>query len=301
MRRFLISCASVAAFLVAPHARAQLVGIESDTGMLYDISFSGGPVQLSLIKDTGIVGIASLDFYDGSLYGFTSGSSPTLYELSPQGDVLGSVSLDLLFTNEGALAIAADGTGYGMNSSFSFSPKLFHFSLENGLLLDSPIDVGLGAGGARDINGLAWLPATPERNGVGPLLGLDRVEGGLITIDPSTGATALDTIVPNVGNFGVGGVGGMVADDEGQIYFNTAGPGGDKPGSNVLYRFDPDTHALEPIGSLGTTISGSGISGLAIVPEPATISLLALGALAFLCRPRRWRLATASANRSRQV
>lgn len=286
MSLFSLGYAALVTIMIVPSTHANLVGIEADTGNLYEISFSSGPVELTLIKETGILGMASLEFFDGSLYGFTSGLGPTLYELSLEGDILDSRPIDLTFAIEGGLVIAPDGSAFGLNASFSSSPKLFQFDLASGLLLGEPIAIDTGPGGTRDINGLAWLPALDgARNGTAMLLGLDRVESRLITIDPLTGSTTPFASVPNVG-----GVGGMVVDDHGQIFLSTSGPTGDRPGSNLLYRVDPVTTDLELIGTFGPTVNGIGISGLAVIPEPATISLLALGGLALLCTRRKRRL-----------
>jgi len=108
----------------------------------------------------------------------------------------------------------------------------------------------------------------------GKLVGLDRVSNSLLTIDPATAVSSvLAPLAPTVG-----GVGGMtVIADKG--YFSTSGPGSVNPGSDSLYAFDAMTGSYSLIGSFLPTITGTGISGLALVPEPsaAMMGLVALG------------------------
>jgi len=272
-------CALALAF--GPSVRANLVGIESDTGNLYAVSTTDA--SLTLITNTGITGLASLEFLNGSLYGFTQGTDPTLYELATDGSIVGSIPLGADVITEGALVFGPDGVAYGMSDSvFSFAPVLFSFDLATGAVLDT-VPVDTGTAGALDINGLAWLSGDTLNNG--QLLAVDRFSNSLLTISTSTGDTAFFSAVPNT----VGGVGGMAVDAEGQVFFSTAGPGGLNPGSNLLYRIDPDTKVITPIGEFSVDnvrVEGVGISGLAIIPEPAALSLLALGGLSLLRRRR---------------
>ena len=57
-------------------------------------------------------------------------------------------------------------------------------------------------------------------------------------------------------------------------YFATAGPGASIPGSNQLYSFNLFTGDHTLIGSFVGTITGTGIGGLAVIPEPMTIALV---------------------------
>jgi hypothetical protein len=68
-------------------------------------------------------------------------------------------------------------------------------------------------------------------------------------------------------------------------YYNTSGPSSAAPGSNQLYSFDLFSGQSTLIGGFGPIITGTGISGLAaIVPEPSSVVLAVLGAVALLGR-----------------
>ena len=81
-----------------------------------------------------------------------------------------------------------------------------------------------------------------------------------------------------------------VINDQG--YFSTAGPGANIPGSNELYAFNALTGAYSLVGSFGVTITGTGISGLALtpIPEPsaALLGAISLVLLATFVRRRKY-------------
>jgi hypothetical protein len=133
-------------------------------------------------------------------------------------------------------------------------------------------------GGSHDINGMVW------RND-GMLVGVDRLSNAIVEINPVTAEVSL---LAGIGADIVGGVGGMVIDGA-TAYLATAGPGGTRPGSNSLYRVNLDTGALSHIGVFsigGAPLTGSGISGLSIVPEPTALTIMAIAALGFIRRRR---------------
>jgi len=153
------------------------------------------------------------------------------------------------------------------------------------LLTGQATMVGVISGGGHDINGLGWRSD-------GQLIGLDRISNALLTIDPSTAASALlRTITPTVG-----GVGDLnIVGDSG--FFDTSGPGGTIPGSNELYSFNPFSGDYQLIGSFSPTITDSGISGLAFrVPEPSPALFGALGALFLLLSRKRCKTEGAQAS-----
>lgn len=268
--------ASVLALAMARPAQADLLGIDDDTGDLYNVSTS--TAGLTLIGSTGISGIGEIEFSPGgTLYGFTVGGGSTLYTINPTTAVATSVGpLGLPFVFEGGLAFSPSGTAYATNGDSADNPQLLTINLTTG----AATVVGTISGGAHDIDGLAYRSD-------GKLIGLDRVTNSLLLIDPTTAAASTLAAVPAT----VGAVGGMTIQN-GVGYYNTGGPGATIPGSNELYSFDLTTGASTLIGSF-SSITGTGISGLAgisdqtTVPEPGTVALFVatgLGSASLLLR-----------------
>lgn len=267
---------------VSPALGNQMLAIEYDTGNIYDVDVSPTDVTLTLLGSTEIAGFGSLEFApDGTLYGFTTGldPGPKLYEIeidprdfTVTATVIGELGLDNVF--DGSLVFAPDGTVYGTNRGATTSPQLFTIDINTG---EATVIGTISVGGdtEHDINAMGW------RND-GMLVGLDRVANALLAIDP---ADATAEIIANV-TPDVGFVGGMAVWGE-TGYFATSGPDPDPNGSNELYAFDLFSGQHQLLGSFdGTITTGNGISGLAIVPEPASLLLVAAGGLVFL--RRRW-------------
>ena len=262
-----VSAALLLATCVAPGASAvDLLGIHAETGDLFEISTLDATP--SWVGATGIPGFGSLELgSDGFLYGFTTGTGATLYMIDPVDFGTTEIGpLDIGFIFDGSLVFAPDGTVYGTNRESDLDSELFSLDILTG----EATTIGPVGDGNHDINAMAWRDDST-------LVGLDRISNSLLAINPADGSTTFIAAVDPV----VGGVGGMtVAGD--MAYFTTAGPGG-AAGSNELYSVDLFTgqHAL--VGSLSPTITGVGISGLA-VPEPASLLLMLLGGLALFRR-----------------
>lgn len=253
-------------------ARADLLGVDFNSGTLYSVSETNA--ALTPLGNTGITSFAAIEFApSGTLYGFTAGSS-TLYTINPLTAATSPVGpLGLSFVFEGGLAFAPNGTAYGTNSDSNVNPQLFSLNLTTG----SATIIGTISGGNHDINGLAY-------RGDGNLIGLDRESNSLLVINPVTAASSVLNAVPTT----VGAVGGMAVLN-GVGYYNTGGPGGSIPGSNLLYSFDLFTGASTLVGSFAPTITGTGISGLAAIPEPDSIVLALVGCAGLFGFSRRWR------------
>lgn len=247
--------------LVVAPVSASLIGVDWDTGVLYNVSTSDA--SLSVIGSTGITELSALEFApNGTLYAFSSGSQARLYTIDPVTATATSVGPLGMFAFEGGIAFSPGGTAYAVGGSSVSSPQLLQLNLATG----AASVVATLSGGAHDINGLAWRSD-------GMLVGLDRVSNGLVTINPATGATALLAIVDT----DIGATGGMAAVGN-TGYFSTSGPGDVIPGSNNLYSFDLFTGAHTLVGSFAPAIENTGIGGLAI-PEPSTLA----GMLLFSC------------------
>jgi hypothetical protein len=253
-------------------ARADLIGVDFDTGTFYNVSTTNA--ALTVLANPGITNLAEIERApDGVLYGFTTGGGATLYRFDSATYAPTAIGpLNLGFAFEGGLAFSPGGIAYATNGGDAGAAQLFTINLNTG----AATEVGVISGGGHDINGLAYRSD-------GMLIGLDRVTNSLLLINPTTAAS---TAFAPIG-VTVGAVGGMTVDG-GTGYFSTSGPGGGIPGSNELYSFNLMTGQQTLIGSFASTItSGNGISGLATyaataVPEPSTAVLASIGAVGCL-------------------
>ncbi|HNQ22235.1 MAG TPA: PEP-CTERM sorting domain-containing protein [Phycisphaerae bacterium] len=280
-----VGVALIAALLLTPGAaRASLFGIERDTGRLYHISVDNA--ALDLIGETGLSNVGALEYHpgEGVFYALTMGVSSisSLYRIrlaEDRGiDSVEQVGLLGIYCYEGGLAFAPDGTAYALNGGSTLA-RLMTINLETGqATVVNPMEAH------HDINGLGWRAD-------GMLIGLDATTQTIRVINPATAAsTALRTvtITPGVGTYG-----GMAVPPEGATgYFVTGGPGAPNAGSNALYSFNVNTGEYLLIGSFPTSngqhvIAGEGFSGLAFVPEPATLLLLVAATPLVLRRRRR--------------
>ena len=277
-----MTIASWFAWPAQPAARAgtvdaALVGIDY-SGQLFSISTTDA--TYSLLADVDLLNIGGLDFSDGVLYGLTKDVNPVLHSFMPDGAVIATTPVgDLAFIIEGGLALLGDGTAYAINAGFASDPVLAQLDVDSADVLQST-----SLTSPRDINGLAWVPVAA---GGGSLLGIDRVSNAVVQINPGSGAVTFLRSVPGV----VGDVGGMAYLDN-LVYFSTAGSGTANPGSSELYSFDPASGTVALVGQLAPaageqrSVGSAGFSGLAVVPEPGTLGLLA-GAVTLLARYRR--------------
>lgn len=251
-------------------ASAQLIGVEFDTGRFYSISMVDG--SLSIIGDTGIQGIGSIEFnpIDGKIYGFTTGQTPVLHEfvIPASLDQVTATPIGPLgvFTFEGGLAFSPTGSAFAVNGGVTV-PALLSVNLATGQA--SVVD---SFEARHDFAGLGWRSD-------GFLIGLDSTDNALMTINATTAAvTTIDQIDSTIGS-----VGGMALGEK-MSFFVTGGPTAVNPGSNSLYSFDPFTGDHFLIANYEDQILGTGFSGLTIIPEPGTLALLVLGGIALARR-----------------
>jgi hypothetical protein len=280
----LLGLAALTALLLGQSAAKAdpMLAIDQDSGTLYQVNTANA--ALTPIGGTGLTSsVGDITFApDGTLYAITTSAAPvpSLYTINPHtaaATLVGPLGIGFVF--EGALAFAPNGTLYGANQGSSGSDTLFTINRTTGAATT------IGSIGSHDLNGFAFRSD-------GKLVALDRVTNSLLLIDPNTLAVStLAAIGPTVG-----AVGGLTISGT-NAFFSTSGPGGSISGSNSLYSFDPFTGSSTLVGSFAPTITGDGISGIALpapaapppaVPEPSTFAQLALGGGA-LAGWRRWR------------
>ncbi len=103
---------------------------------------------------------------------------------------------------------------------------------------------------------------------------LDTRNEALVNLDPASG-----TINSTVSlSLSLGSVAGMEHDVDTGIFYVVDGRA---DGTDSLYTLDPNSGTLFLIGSLGLD---EGLSGLAIIPEPATLVICLLAATFLLKR-----------------
>lgn len=280
-RAVCVACAALLpAFATSAHA-AMLYGLDFGNGGLYQVSTDDA--TLNLVGNTGVkLAAFVMNPEDNMLYGYTTGASPVLYRIDPATAIATSVAAMAApggtFMFEGALALSPEGTAYGLNFGNKFNNSLFTVDLVSGAVTVGPRLSPNDGLNPHDINGLVWRSD-------GMLVAIDEVQNSLIVIDPDTGviSTLFDLNSGPSPRPTLGSSGDMTAiGDTG--YFCAAGPGANPAGTNDLWAVNLFTGVPERIGAFSTGLSTQGLSALA-VPEPATLSLLALGGL--LLRRRR--------------
>jgi len=243
-----------------------LIGSDFD-GILYDIDLLTGAV--SNPRNTGINPLAGIEFSaDGTLYGLsTFGNSPnpnSLFRVDPRTGASTLIGITGIEVTEGGLAF--DPTSellYGCQAKGQ--DLLYTFDLSNAKATVKGTIVSSG-----DISAISFDDS-------GTLYAIDQLEQSLLTLDPSN-ANIIKSIDLNIS---LGSILGMDFDPSSGIMYVADGSSG---GTDTLYTVDLSTGVLSPVGPTGLT---DGLSGLAIVPEPYTISLLGLGSFLVLKKRRR--------------
>lgn len=254
-------CAVVSVWMSsAVFGAAPLVGSGWPRGILYDIDPATG--DASNPRSTGLVRLIGItDGGDGYLYGF-AGRSRHLHRIDPftgESELVEGTGLCSLF--EGDLDFdPISGTLYTVQRTAD-GPRTTRDLVTIDLANGEARAVGeLPVGG--DPSAMAFDPG-------GTLYVLDTARDLLLTVDPQT-ADVLSEIPVNVS---LGSAAGMDFDPlTGLLYVAD----GHRHGTDALYTLDPATGDFDRIGSTGLR---KGLAGLQFLPEPATLSLMAAGAL----------------------
>ncbi len=263
----------VLTILAAPAWAGYLIGCD-DLGFIYDIDVSTGLATNP--RATGIGGLMGLAFSpDNVLYGIDGVLTRhpvdgSLYIIDP---ITGSSSLIGSSGFDGATGLdfgPSDGTLYGVDTKRSYTLNLDTAQATLGGPVETVSQFLLTS--------LVVMPS-------GEAYGLEFYSHELLNFDPLTGAINSTVTVSQQFNY----LASMEYDEESGIMYVADG-GSDNSSIDILYTLNLDTGILTTIGPLDFRVGshhGRGLSGLAIIPEPATMSLLALGGLAVLRRRRK--------------
>lgn len=248
--------------------------IDYDTGDLYAVdptSTNAGIVDMGIIGSTGVPGMADIwwDPADLCLYGYTTGIDAKFYRIDADTAAASEIgSLNIGFVFEGALCEGPNGSLYGTNQGDAEDPHFFTVDKHTG----AATVVNTIGGLAHDVNGMVLRDD-------GWFAGLDRETDKLLIFNPANGF-----ISNQISMLGIvaGEVGGMTRHFS-QSYLSTSGPSSAFPSNSGLYTLNPNTGEVDFIGVFDPfNITGTGISGIAVIPEPASMICLALGVAATL-------------------
>ena len=260
MRRFPTFLLTVVMLLMMGQAAraGQLVGVSD--GVIYDVDRTTGAA--SNPRDTGLLYLVGLAYSpSGGLYGADI-MSQNLYTLdldTGEPELIGEMRHNTSLYDfgcdptTGLLYASGEGTGHGV--SFTALYRIDPDSAERTLVAESPPVGSI----TFDANGQLYL-----------------FHGDVFrAIDKTNG----DTISGFVVSQRFGRYTGSAVDESGTLFLGT----GTSTGSDGLYALDTSTGELDFVGPTG--LDGS-LYGLAYVPEPATLALIALGAIPVVVRRR---------------
>ncbi|HEY8504199.1 MAG TPA: PEP-CTERM sorting domain-containing protein [Gemmataceae bacterium] len=276
IRIFLLTL-SLAAFGTGAASAAMLYGVTGDGAStpesLFTISQTDGSATFFMSLGAGDDGEAiAYNPTDGRMYHWSG---------------LGTFNVDEIFQriDLGTMAVAditLSGDGYGEVIAAVYDPTSGNFlvnDLTGGFFSVTPGGVVTRLGTpALNVKGLAFAGAT--------LYGIEQFdtfdsdgELDLLTLDPADGSvlSSVDVTLAGIDLNGVSN--GLAADpDTGELWGIVQGQGGRR-----LVTIDPATGVATQIGVLSDNFAGLAFVGTAqVVPEPASVALLGLGAFALV-------------------
>lgn len=269
----LLACSSIA------HG-AVLYATGDDPDMLYAINTVSGTLTpvggYSLVSPADEFAIGGLEFGpNGVLYGVSIGSLGRLYTMNPANGQATNVGLTNQFTFEGGLAFdPTTGAAYMSNGNTAASPSLSIVNLVTG----NATKVGQIGNTPHDFAGFAFSPT-------GQLFGLDRITNSLWAIDKAnpSGAGTVQVGGGLGGGIVMGPVGGMTYDAQTGVYWGYAST------TKAIFTVDIATG----VGTIVQQFDGPedpvlwSLASPNVIPEPATLAMLAAGAALCIRRRRR--------------
>jgi hypothetical protein len=219
---------------------------------------------------------------DGNLYGLSSQNRIYVIDAAPNA---GGHSMNVVL----------DGTGFGIDwnpltGQMQVGTNLrqsFHSNTSGVVTLDPDLAYAAGdphAGELPSVTDLAYSNSFPGA-GSTTLYGLDNLTGSLVTVDSVSGAVhTVGSLSGGGGPSGFTGANGFEIKGANTAYAALQLP--TSPGS-TLFSIDLATGHASQLGQIGGGGSNDLIIGIAAVPEPASLAILGIGALALMRRRKR--------------
>lgn len=239
-------------------ADAILYGSDSDTQNLYAIDTT--TTQTTLVGSFGVAGYMAGLAYDSDkdiMYGTTTGTN-NLYSIDYKtGDttLIGSLGVGLIH------GLAYDNSSNTLFGAFGNVPTggLYRIDVNTGNT-DLIGSIGVSINWGEHVHGMAIHPQTKELYGV---MGGPSQSSGLVIIDKNTGEGTLlhEYSMPNLS--------GLAFLDDETVYASDNWSGN-------LYKLNITDGSTQLIGNTGL----GNLLGLTVVPEPCSLLLLGLGAIA---------------------
>jgi hypothetical protein len=255
--RIVFALAAALAVAAGSKANAELVyGVSDQLDQLVSFDSASPGTLLSAVSITGLQSgeeVRGIDWIGGTLYGL--GNQNHLYTINPLSGAVTQVGA--------AFSPTLNGIDFGFNAGIS---QLYVSSDLGQNLTLNPITAVATAG--PNYTG-AGIDAMAYDYVNGDFYGISAATHDLYGMNPATGATSL------IGPTGVGFVDrvGFDISPVGNAYFS-----GTIGGQTEFFSVDLSTGALSLIGDVGTPGElTSGLDSIAIVPEPATAALAAIG------------------------